>query len=104
MKIVISSTGFDYESEIDSRFGRCSCFVFFDSETESVDFIPNPYKNSKEGAGPSSAQFVINKGVQMVISGEFGIKVKNILESLQIQYKIVNNKTVNELINIYRGN
>ncbi len=100
MKIAISSTGFDLESFIDSRFGRCLCFVIYDSETRSIEFLPNPNRENSEGAGPSSAQYVINKGVQLVISGEFGVKVRNIFDSLQIGYKIIENDktTVSEVI------
>lgn len=85
MKIAITSDGNKLDSKVDSRFGRCSYFAIFDTETKSLEFIPNPNKESMEGAGPASAQFVASKGVQKVVSGEFGYKVKSIFESLQIQ-------------------
>lgn len=85
MKIAITSDGNKLDSKVDSRFGRCSYFAIYDTETKGVKFISNPNKESMEGAGPASAQFVASEGAQKVISGEFGYKVKSIFESLQIQ-------------------
>jgi predicted Fe-Mo cluster-binding NifX family protein len=100
MKIAITSDGNKPDSKLDSRFGRCSYFVLFDTESREMAFLPNPNKESAEGAGPASAQFVASKGVQKVISGEFGPKVKSIFESLQIQAVTMNEtgKTISEII------
>jgi len=85
MKIAITSQGNNTESTLDSRFGRCSFFAIYDTETLATEFIENPHKESNEGAGPASAQFVITKGVQKIMSGEFGGKAKSVLEALNIQ-------------------
>jgi predicted Fe-Mo cluster-binding NifX family protein len=85
MKIAITSDGNNLDSKLDSRFGRCSFFAIYDTETKNLEFLPNPNKESMEGAGPASAQFVASEGVQKVVSGEFGFKVKSIFESLQMQ-------------------
>jgi len=85
MKIAITSDGNKLDSKVDIRFGRCSYFAIYDTETKDVEFISNPNKESNEGAGPASAQFIASISVQKVISGEFGNKVKSIFESLQIQ-------------------
>ncbi|MGC8823145.1 MAG: NifB/NifX family molybdenum-iron cluster-binding protein [Bacteroidales bacterium] len=55
MKIAITSTGNSPESKLDSRFGRCSYFVVYDTENHATEFIPNPNKENVEGAGPASA-------------------------------------------------
>ena len=85
MKVAITSQGNTHESTLDSRFGRCSFFAIYDSETQATEFIENPHKESNEGAGPAAAQFVITKGVQKIVSGEFGGKAKSVLEALNIQ-------------------
>ncbi|HHV03547.1 MAG: NifB/NifX family molybdenum-iron cluster-binding protein [Bacteroidales bacterium] len=94
MKIAITSTGNSPESTLDSRFGRCSYFVIYDTESGTTEFIPNPNKEAMEGAGPASIQLVASKGVEKVISGEFGGKVKAIFDSLKIQLVIVNDRTM----------
>ena len=100
MKIAITSTGNTLTSTIDPRFGRCSYFVFYDTDTKSVEFVPNPNKTAQSGSGPASVQVVADKEVQKIISGEFGMKIKSLLDSLKIQMIIIkeSNKTIQEII------
>lgn len=85
MKVAITSTGNNLESKLDQRFGRCSFFVFYDTQTKGIEFIPNPNKDAANGAGPASVQIVASREVQKIISGEFGMKIKSLLDSLKIQ-------------------
>lgn len=73
------------ESTLDQRFGRCSFFVIYDTETGGTEFLPNPNKEAQEGAGPASVQLVASRNVQKIISGEFGVKIKSLLDTLKIQ-------------------
>ncbi len=100
MKIAITSTGNSPESKLDSRFGRCSYFVIYDTENLATEYIPNPNKENVEGAGPASAQLVASRGVVKVVSGEFGAKVKSLFDSLQIQLVVLNEpeKKISEII------
>ncbi len=102
MKVAITSTGNSPESTLDSRFGRCSYFVVYDTESRATEFIPNPNKESVEGAGPASATLVASRGVKKVVSGEFGAKVKSIFDSLQIQLVVLNEpeKKISEIIEL----
>ena len=86
MRVAITATGNSLESKVDSRFGRCSYFVFYDTESESVEFLPNANRESVEGAGPASVQTVASKGAQKVVSGEFGAKVKAIFDQGSFRY------------------
>ncbi len=106
MRVAITSTGNSLESKLDSRFGRCSFFVFYDTESESVEFLPNANKESVEGAGPASVQTVASRGVQKVVSGEFGAKVKAIFDQLQIQLVMVSdtNSTIAQIIEMLNNN
>jgi len=102
MKVALTSTGNSLESKLDQRFGRCSYFVIYDSETKGIEFIPNPNKDAQEGAGPASVQVVASRNVQKIISGEFGIKIKSLLDSLKIQMIVMKepDKKIEEIINM----
>lgn len=102
MKVAITSTGSSTESLLDSRFGRCSFFVVYDTISHSIEFIPNPYKENIEGAGPASVQLISSRKVEKVISGEFGAKVKSIFDSLKIQLVVLKNpeKKISEIIKL----
>lgn len=105
MKIAITSTGNALTSKLDSRFGRCSYFVIYDTDSKSVEFLPNPNKDHVEGAGPASVQLVASKGAEKVISGEFGAKVKAVFDQLQIQLIVLPDpeKEINDIIGLLDG-
>ncbi len=99
MKVAITSVGNTVDSSVDSRFGRCSFFALYDTESGNVEFVENNEKNAIEGAGPAAAQFVASFGVQKVISGEFGQKVKAIFDQLKIELIVIQDeKTVADII------
>ncbi len=100
MKVAITSTGNKLESALDKRFGRCSYFIIFDTESKATEFIPNSNKENLEGAGPASVQLLVSRGVKKVVSGEFGAKVKTLFDSLKIQLIILNDseKKVSDII------
>ena len=102
MKIAITSTGNTLESKIDERFGRCAFFVIYDTETKATEFIPNPHKDAESGAGPAAVQLLASRGVNKIVAGEFGVKIKSLLDSLKIQmivFKKPEHK-VQEIINM----
>ena len=59
-------------------------------------------KDAQEGAGPASVQTVASRNVQKIISGEFGIKIKSLLDSLKIQMIVLKepDKKIEEIINM----
>ena len=99
MKIAITSTGDTVNSTIDSRFGRCTFFAIHDTETKSTEFFINPSKEAQEGAGPAAVQFVAAHKVSKIVSGEFGMKIKSLLESLNIEM-ITNKDSATKIVDI----
>jgi len=102
MKVAITSIGNNLESKLDQRFGRCSYFVIYDLETKGIEFIPNPNRDVLEGAGPASVQLIASRNVSKIISGEFGMKVKSLLDSLKIQMIVLKEpeKKIEEIIDM----
>lgn len=102
MKVAITSTGNTLESKLDQRFGRCAFFTVYDTGTKVLEFIPNPNKDAREGAGPASVQLVASRNVGKIISGEFGIKIKPLLDSLKIQMIVLKEpeKSIQEIIDM----
>lgn len=102
MKVAITSKGNNLDSKLDERFGRCSYFVIYDTETKGMEFLPNPNKDVREGAGPASVEIVASRNVQKIISGEFGNKIKSIIDSLQIQMIVLKepDKSIREIIDM----
>ena len=103
MKIAFTSTGDTLDAIIDSRFGRCSYFAIYNSEKNKTEFLLNPGKDAREGAGPVSVQFLAEHAVNKIVSVEFGTKIKPLLESLNINMITHLNaaSSIAELIGLY---
>jgi len=102
MRVALASTGNTLDSLLDKHFGRCSYFVVYDTDSKAMEFIPNPYKYADEGAGTSSVELVSTRKVSKIISGEFGMKIKPLLDSLKIQMIVIKEpeRKIKEIIDL----
>lgn len=89
MKVAIASNGNTLDSNIDSSFARCAWFIIYDTESGAMEFIPNPNKELEEHAGNAAVELVASRNVTMIVSGEFGIKIKPMLDSMHIQMVVI---------------
>lgn len=85
MKILFTSTGSEWNSLIDSRFGRAEHLVVFDTETNELTPHDNSaVKNEAHGAGTATAQKVFDLKPDVIITGngpgETAFKILNLLE------------------------
>ena len=87
---------------MDSRFGRCSYFAVYDTISQFIEFIPNPYKENIDGAGTASVQLIASFKVEKVVSGEFGSKVKSLFDSFKIQLVVLKDpeKKIGQIIEL----
>ena len=67
-----------------------------------MEFIPNPNKDLEEHAGKAAVDLVLSRNVTMILSGEFGIKIKPLLDSMHIQMVVIKDSTkrVNHIIEL----
>lgn len=72
MKLIISAQNPSLEAQVDRRFGRCMWLVLFDTETNQWEAFQNPGTSQSGGAGVAAAQLVVDKGADVVLSGDFG--------------------------------
>lgn len=103
MKIAVSAMGGTAEAQVDSRFGRCGYFVFYDSETEEFESTVNESQSAGGGAGVSAAQTVEKHGAKMVLTGNVGPNAARALQAADIQFVIGVSGTVREAINRYKA-
>ena len=73
------------DAPLDPRFGRCSFFVFIDSETMQFEAIPNAASGARGGAGIQATQTVAEKGAVALITGNVGPNAYQALSAAGIQ-------------------
>jgi predicted Fe-Mo cluster-binding NifX family protein len=103
MKIAISSTGKEMDSQIDPRFGRCSYFIFIDPETMEFEASENEGGMASGGAGPQAAQLISQKGATVLITGNLGPNAASALSASGIKVYLVPGGTVKEVIESYKS-
>jgi len=103
MKIVISSSGKDLNSQVDPRFGRCAYFLIVDTDDMSYEVFDNESGALGGGAGIQSAQFVASKGAKAVITGNCGPNAVSTLDAAGIQMFLGNTGTVKEVLENYKN-
>ncbi len=80
----ISSTGKTEKSFLDLRFGKCENLVIYDSGTNRFNIMENPYRNTDE-SGSELVKFLKKEGVSVIITGEIGPEVSQMLEKERLQ-------------------
>lgn len=104
MKIAVSSTGKDMNSQIDVRFGRCPYFIIVDIENNEIkgtEAIENVSATQMGGAGITAAQLVADKGAKVVITGNMGPRAFSVFEQLGIEV-FQGTGTVKEAVEMFK--
>ncbi|MFC1935448.1 NifB/NifX family molybdenum-iron cluster-binding protein [Chloroflexota bacterium] len=102
MRIAISATGPDLDSEVDPRFGRCQYFIVVDPETMEFEAVENTSLAAASGAGIATAQVIANKGVEVVLTGNCGPNAYQTLAAAGVQVVTVVMGKVRDAIEEYK--
>ena len=81
VKIGVASNNKNTTFNVGATAGRSPYYLIFDNTGKLVEVIENPYKAVRGGAGPSTANFLAEKGVTIVIAETFGGKMINAMKS-----------------------
>ena len=103
MKIAVSSTGDNIDSDVDPRFGRCINFLIVDTDTMILEVLGNSGAHSAHGAGISAAQKVASLKVGAVLTGHVGPNAYRALSKTGIQIYTGATGTVNDAITRYKS-
>lgn len=103
MKVAVSSSGKNLDSQIDPRFGRCAYFFIVETDDMNFEVFDNENIALGGGAGIQSAQFVASKGVQAVITGNCGPNAVRTLSAAGLKLFVGQSGTVKEAIERYKS-
>ena len=103
MKICVTATAGDLNAQVDPRFGRCQYFVFVDSDTMAFEAMANEAIAAPGGAGIQAAQTVVNKGVDVLVSGSIGPNAFQVLSAAGVKIATGAYGTVQEAVEMYKA-
>ncbi len=84
--IAIATNDSGSEAIVSEKAGRAAYFLFFDDHGNFLAAEKNPFTGIPGGAGPKVAGFLADKGVTLVLAGDFGTKMERALSSYKIKY------------------
>ena len=102
MKIAVSSTGTDLNSEIDPRFGRCAYFIIVNPDDMTFEAIENESMSLGGGAGIQSGQFIASTGATVLITGNVGPNASRTLNAAGLDVIVGVSGSVREAIERYK--
>ena len=102
MKICITSEDNTLDSRVDPRFGRCPYFIFIETDTLEFEAAQNPNIEAMGGAGVQSGQFVAEKKVKAVLTGNIGPNAFQTLQTAGVDVITGISGTVKETVEKYK--
>jgi predicted Fe-Mo cluster-binding NifX family protein len=102
MKVAVSSSGKNLDSQIDPRFGRCAYFIIVNTDDMSFETFDNEAIALGGGAGIQSSQFVVSKGAKAVITGNVGPNAVHTLSAAGVKIFTGQTGSVREAVERYR--
>jgi len=95
--IAVVSTGKTVTDAVGNVAARSPYFLIFNSQSELVEVLENPYRDTGGGAGPMVAEFISNRGVKTLIAENFGVNIAISLKDKGLNSKIFSG-TVGEAV------
>ncbi len=99
MKLAVTSTGKELDSNLDPRFGRAAYFVVVDPETMVFEVVENSQNlNLPQGAGIQTGKTIVDNKVDVLITGHCGPKAFKVLRGAGIKVMTGAGGTVTDAI------
>lgn len=102
MKVCITSRGDTLDSAVDMRFGRCTYFLFVDTENLAFEAVKNPNIETSGGAGIDSALLVARKGAKAVLTGHCGPNAFHALQAAGLEVFLGIAGTVRRTVELFK--
>jgi predicted Fe-Mo cluster-binding NifX family protein len=81
MRIAISASEPTLDAEVDPRFGRCAYFIIVDTDSMEFEAVKNSGAFARGGAGTATAQMVVDKNTEVVVTGNCGPNAFQVLSA-----------------------
>ena len=86
MRLAITSTGKELDSNLDPRFGRTAYFIVVDPETMAFEVVENSQNlNLPQGAGIQAGKTIVDNKVDVLVTGHCGPKAFKVLRSAGVK-------------------
>jgi len=88
---------------VDPRFGRSSYFAVFNRDDESIEFVKNPGSAASHGAGVEAVQKLVDRDIEVLITGRVGPKAFRGLREADIDIYLTDDNTIEDALNAFEN-
>lgn len=85
MRVAVSAEGPGRQHLVEPTFGRCPWFVVVDTDHPGDRSLENPARERDSAAGVAAVQFLVDAGVDVLLTGRLGPKATRALEAAGIR-------------------
>ena len=104
MRIAVTSTGKNLDSNMDPRFGRAAYFIIVNPETMEYETVENSQNlNLPQGAGIQAGKTIIDNNADILITGNCGPKAFKVLQSAGIKIYTGAQGNVSDAVSKYKN-
>lgn len=105
MIIGITSMGTDLSFGLDQRFGRAKYIIIYNTEDSTFECHDNKLNlNAAQGAGIQTAQNIVEKGAEVILTGSLGPKAFRVLSTANVKAYVSKDATVEQAVQSYKDN
>ena len=101
MKIVVTANGDTLDAPLSPIFGRCPTYIFVETDDLQYEAVSNPAISAAGGAGIQAAQFIAQRGVEAVLTGNVGPNAFGVLRSAGVQVYLASGGSVRDAIQAF---
>ena len=84
--IAVASDGETLKANVSDTAARCPYFLIVDGKGKLLEAVKNPYKDTRGSAGVSAANFLAEKNATIIVAGNCGNKMKDVLEAQEMAF------------------
>jgi predicted Fe-Mo cluster-binding NifX family protein len=82
-KIAVAASGSDPGAAVNAQAALSPYFLVFNQKGKLLEALVNPYKDG-DNPGPDIVNYLTGKGVTVVIAGNFGPKILNVMKAKKV--------------------
>jgi predicted Fe-Mo cluster-binding NifX family protein len=101
MKIAVTATGQGLDAPASPIFGRSQYMVLVDTDTMESETLDNPAVSASGGAGIQAAQFLVNHGVQALLTGNVGPNAFQVFSAAQVPVYLFTGSSVRQAVEAF---
>ncbi|WP_394698083.1 NifB/NifX family molybdenum-iron cluster-binding protein [uncultured Methanolobus sp.] len=104
MKVCVTAISNSLDASLDPHFGRCLYFIIIDGDSTEFTILKNASAFSSDGAGVQAAQLILNREIDVLITGYIGPKAFSILSSKGIDVLTFADGSVSDALKACKSN